>query len=74
MIKFDILLANPESPKGPSFWSYGRAAYEYVPTFGCYQLATRSQSPSMKDDDDTLDSPFKNDEVCYVYFCKTCLL
>jgi len=55
--------ANPESPKGPSFWSYGRAAYEYIPTFGAYQLATRSQSPSMKDDDDILDSPFKNDEM-----------
>jgi len=55
--------ANPESPKGPSFWSYGRAAYEYIPTFGTYQLATRSQSPSLKDDDDTLDSPFKNDDM-----------
>jgi len=55
--------ANPESPKGPSFWSYGRAAYEYIPTFGTYQLATRSQSPSLKDDDDTPDSPFKNDEM-----------
>lgn len=55
--------ANPESPKGPSFWSYGRAAYEYIPSFGTYQLATRSQSPSMKDDDDTVESPYKNDEM-----------
>jgi len=47
-----------------SLWSYGRAAYEYIPTFGTYQLATRSETPSSKDDDDEApQNPLKYDEL-----------
>eukprot|EP00112_Aurelia_sp_Birch-Aquarium-sp1_P018414 Seg4392.1 transcript_id=Seg4392.1/GoldUCD/mRNA.D3Y31 product="Transmembrane protein 209" protein_id=Seg4392.1/GoldUCD/D3Y31 len=35
-----------------SFWNYGRGALDFIPTFGAYQLATRSpQSSNLKDDD-----------------------
>ncbi|XP_057297066.1 transmembrane protein 209-like [Hydractinia symbiolongicarpus] len=46
-----------------SFWKYGKAAYNLIPNFGSYQLATKSKSLNMKDDDDAVGSPFKNDEV-----------
>jgi len=45
------------SPQKSSLWKYNAAAY------GSYQLATRSQTPSVKDDDNSIESPFKQDEV-----------
>ncbi|XP_066922289.1 transmembrane protein 209-like isoform X1 [Clytia hemisphaerica] len=54
-----------DSPQKSSFWKYGSAAYEYIPSFGSYQLATRSQTPNVKDDDDDdgVESLFKQDEM-----------
>lgn len=53
-----------DSPQKHSIWKYGIPAYEYIPSFGSYQLATRSQTPNLKDDDDNgAESPFKHDEI-----------
>jgi len=56
--------SKPDSPKslGASLWSYGRAAYEMVPVFGTYQLATRTQTPSAKDED-TSQNPLLYEEL-----------
>ncbi|XP_065674400.1 transmembrane protein 209 isoform X2 [Hydra vulgaris] len=55
--------AQPEPSKQYSAWSFQRAAYDYLPSFGTYQLAIKSQTPSSKDDDVNIESPYKFDEV-----------
>ena len=52
-----------ESPQSSSFWSFGRSAFDYIPALGTYQLATKSRTPNQKDDDNIVESPFKQDEV-----------
>ena len=58
-----MYLAQPEPSKQYSVWSFQRAAYDYLPSFGAYQLAIKSQTPSSKDDDANIESPYKFDEV-----------
>ena len=66
---FWIAILGHGSPQKSSFWKYGTAAYEYIPSFGSYQLATRSQTPNVKDDDEeSVDNILKQDEVSYCCF------
>jgi len=57
--------SHQDSPQTSSIWSFGRTAYDFMPSISTYQLATRSQTTNRKDDDDDIgtENYFKNDEM-----------